>query len=86
MAVSDNPAIIGIDRDLAAALLCALAAAGLMVARVRAAVGVAIVLGISYVLSTRYLAGTLGVDALTYAPVLAAALFICWPQLNRAES
>ena len=80
-----NPAIVGLDRDLAAAMLCGLAAIGLMIGRVRAAVGVAIVLGIAYMLSARYLAGTLGVDALTYAPVLAAALYVCWPQLNRAK-
>ncbi len=81
---NDNPAIIGLDRDLAAALLCALAALGLMLARTRALVSVAILLGTAYMLSARYLAGTLGYDALTYLPPLAAALFICWPRPKAA--
>jgi hypothetical protein len=85
-AAPDSAAIIGVDRDVAAASLCGLAAAGLMVRRARSAVGVSVVLGITYMLSARHLAGTLGVDALTYGPVLAAALFVCWPQLKRAES
>lgn len=71
-------------RDSAAALLCGLAAIGLMISRVRAFVALMIMFGIVYMLSARRLAGTLDYDALTYVPVVLAALFVCWPQLNRA--
>jgi hypothetical protein len=86
LAVSDNPAIIGVDPDRAAASLCGLAAIGPMIGPVRAAVSGSIVLGITYMRSARHVAGTLGVDALTYRPVQSAAVYVCWPQLNRVES
>lgn len=80
-----NLTVLGLDREVAAALVCGLAAIGLLVARVRAFVALTIVFGIAYMLSSRRLAGTLGYDALTYAPVVAAALFVCWPRLVRAK-
>lgn len=85
VAVPNDPSVVAIDRNLAAALLCGAAAMGLMVTRARAFVAMAIVLGTSYQLSARQLGGTLGYDALTYAPVIVAALFICWPQLVRRQ-
>jgi hypothetical protein len=85
-AVADNAAVIGLDRNIAAAVLCILAAVGLMVRQARSGVAAVVVLGITYMLSARQLAGTLGFDALTYAPVLAAALYVCWPHLNRAKT
>jgi hypothetical protein len=84
-AASPDPAIIGIDRGVAAAMLCGLAAAGLMVTRARAAVALSVVLATAYMLSARYLAGTLDYDALTYVPVAGAALVICWPRLTEGR-
>jgi hypothetical protein len=76
-----DPAILGIDRDLGAALLCGLAALGLMVPRARGAVAVAIVLGATYALSAARLAGTLGAGALGLVAIIAAALVLAWPRL-----
>jgi len=76
-----DPTVIALDRNLAAAWACGLAAIGLMVTRARAPVALAIMLGTVYMLSARQLGGTLGIDALTHVPVVIAALFICWPRL-----
>jgi hypothetical protein len=84
-AASDNPAILGIDRDVAAAMLCGLGGAGLLITRARAAVALSIVLATAYMLSARHLAGQLDYDALTYAPVLGAALLVCWPRLTQGS-
>ena len=80
-----DPAIIGLDRDVAAALLCGLAAVGLMIGRARAVTAWCVVFGITYMLSARYLAGRLDYDALTYVPVVAAAMFVGWPRLIRMK-
>lgn len=80
-----DPAVVGMDRDVAAALLCGLAAIGLMVTPSRAATAWSIVLGITYMMSARFEAGRLDYDALTYVPVVAAAMFVGWPRLIRVK-
>lgn len=80
-----DPAIIGIDRDLGAALLCGLAAVGLMLPRVRGVVAVAIVLGATYALSAARLAGPLGPGALGLVAIIAGALVLAWPRLQAAR-
>jgi hypothetical protein len=77
-----DPAIIGIDRDLGAALLCGLAAIGLLVPRVRGKVAVAIVLGATYALSAARLAGSFGAGELGLVAIIGAALFLAWPRLE----
>ena len=84
-AASDNPAILGIDRDVAAAMMCGFGGAGLLVGRARAAVALTVVLATANMLSARYLAGQLDHDALTYVPVLGAALAVCWPRLTQGR-
>ena len=84
-ATAADPSVVGIDRGVAAAILCGLGAAGLMVTRARAAVALSVVLATAYMLSSRYLAGDLGYDALTYVPVVGAALLICWPRLTEGN-
>ena len=84
-AVAQDPAIIGLDRGVAAAMLCGLGAAGLLVTRTRAAVALSVMLATAYMLSERYLAGQFDYDALTYVPVVAAALMICWPRLTQGS-
>ena len=74
-----------IDRGVAAALLCGLGAAGLLVRRARAATALSVVLATAYMMSARYLAGQLDYDALTYVPVAAAALIVCWPRLTQGR-
>jgi uncharacterized membrane protein HdeD (DUF308 family) len=76
-----DPAIIGIDRDLGAALLCGLAAIGLMVPRARGVTAVAIVLGATYALSAARLAGALWPGALGLVAIIAGALVLAWPRL-----
>ena len=80
-----DPAVIGLDRDVAAALLCGLAAVGLMIGRARAGTALCIVFGIVYMVSARFHDGLLDYDALTYVPVVAAAIFVGWPRLIRVK-
>ena len=80
-ASTTDPAIIGMDRDLAAALLCGLAAVGLMLPRARGFTAVAIVLGATYALSAVRLAGGLGAGALGLVAIIAGALVLAWPRL-----
>jgi hypothetical protein len=77
-----DPAIIGIDRDLAAALLCGLAALGLLVPRARAGVAVTIVLGGVYALSSARLADQFGAGDIGVVAIVAAALVLAWPRLK----
>ncbi len=85
-AAPHDPAIIGIDRELAAALVCGFAGVGLLIGPVRGGVAVSIVLGVAYMLSGRWLTGGLDYDALTYVPVVVAALYVCWPRLIEVRS
>lgn len=85
-AAPHDPAIVGIDRELAAALACGFAVFGLFIGRLRGGVAVSIVLGTAYMLSRRWLHGGLDYDALTYVPVAVAALYICWPRLIEVRS
>ena len=85
-AAPHDPAIIGLDRELAAALACGLAVLGLLIRPMLGGVAVSIVLGVAYMLSSRWLNGVLDYDALTYVPVVAAALYICWPRLIEVRS
>ncbi|MFZ4689233.1 MAG: hypothetical protein ACOYLS_08340 [Polymorphobacter sp.] len=80
-ALPANPQLIGIDRNLLFALLCGLASAALLISWSQRFVCLTIILGISYMLSARQLAGTLDLDALSYAPLVLAALYVWWPQL-----
>jgi hypothetical protein len=80
-----DPAIIGIDRDLGAALLCGLAAIGLLVPRVRGKVAVAIVLGGTYALSAARLDGAFGAGEFGLVAIVGAALFLAWPRLERVR-
>jgi hypothetical protein len=77
-----DPAIIGLDRDLAAALLCGLASLGLLVPRARGKVAVAIVLGGTYALSAARLTGSFGGRELGLVVIIAAALLLAWPRLE----
>ncbi len=81
MAFASDPAIIGIDREFAEALLCFASIPGLLWPRLRKAVAVIIMMGIVYAVSAARLAGTLNQDAWAMAPLFAAALFLWWPQL-----
>ncbi|PZN94029.1 MAG: hypothetical protein DCF31_10950 [Alphaproteobacteria bacterium] len=81
LAMPDDPAVIGVDRALAAALVCLAAVPGLLWARTRQAVAVAIMMGIVYAVSARRLAGTLDADAWALVPMFAAALYLWWPRL-----
>ena len=81
MAISNDPAIIGIDRELAAALLCFASVPGLLWPRLRKSVSVGIMLGIVYAVSAQRLAGTLDTDAWAMAPLFVAALYLWWPRL-----
>jgi hypothetical protein len=77
-----DPDIIGIDRDLAAALLCGLAAVGLLLPRVRTFVAVMVVLGGTYALSAARMGGGLGAEEIGLVAIIAAALFLAWPRLE----
>ncbi len=81
MALSSDPAIIGIDRELAAALLCFASIPGLLWPRLRKAVAIGIMMGIAYIVSARQLDGSLGTDAWTMGPLFVAALYLWWPRL-----
>jgi len=80
-----DPAIIGIDRDVAAAVLCGLASVGLIVPKVRGKVAVAIVLGGTYALSVARLARIFGPAEFATVGIIAAALFLAWPRLTPAR-
>ncbi len=86
LAMPADPAVIGIDREFAAALACFAAVPGLLWPRTRQAVAVAVMMGIVYVVSARRLAGTLDMSALALLPMFAAALYIWWPQLVKARN
>jgi hypothetical protein len=77
-----DPSIIGLDRDLAAALACGLAALGLLVPRVRTGVAVTLVLGGVYALSAARVAGVFGAGEIGLVAIIAASLFLAWPRLE----
>jgi hypothetical protein len=77
-----DPAIIGLDRNLAAALACGLAALGVLIPRLRTAVAVMVLLGGLYALSAARVAGQFGAGEIGLAVIIAAALFLAWPRLE----
>ena len=85
LTMPDEPAVIGLDRDLAAALVCFAAVPALLWPRLRNAASVIIMMAVAYTLSVRHLAGTLALDAVALAPLFLAALYIWWPQLVEVQ-
>lgn len=84
-AMLDDPAVIGLDRDLAAALVCFAAVPAVLWPRLRHMACVVIMMAVAYTLSVRHLAGTLALDAFMLAPLFLAALYIWWPQLVEVQ-
>ena len=85
LAMPEDPAVVGMDRNLAAALVCFAAVPALLWRRLRNMACVVIMMAIAYTLSLRHLAGTLALDAFMLAPLFLAALYIWWPQLVEVQ-
>ena len=67
--------------DPVVAVLCGLAAAGLMLPRLRGIVAVAVLCALAYHVSDRRLHGVLDTGLWWLLPVATMALFIAWPRL-----
>jgi energy-converting hydrogenase Eha subunit C len=80
-AAPTDAAIVGIDRDLAAALACFAGAIGLLLRASRVPVAILLLLAISYMLSSASLDDALGVADLGRLMMALGALYLCWPQL-----
>ncbi len=85
-AAPSDAAVVGIDRDVAAALLCLAGALGLVLRPVRVPVAALLMLAIAYGLSLAWFAGTLGVADLGRVVMALGALYLCWPQLVPAKA
>ncbi len=84
-AAPTDAAVVGIDRDVAAALACLAGALGLVLRPVRVPVAAMLMLSIAYGLSSAWFTGTMAVADLGRVMMALGALYLCWPQLVPAK-